>query len=230
MKPTCSLILAVCIAFSLPSWAADDDDPFLINKRDFKKQIKTVALTPIDAPEVFEMPNSVGLMIEEEITQRLQKRGYEVIPSSMLQEIRDTMEIQVGGYEIPETGQKDMARVQAVREHSYREMMFRHQMDAVALIRLSLVRADFENDRAEWHGSSQKVQSKGGGRFKGTIPASSVSLLVFDRSEELLFINSGGLEVLMSREKQQLVRIPVEAYFQDEKRIRKAAQKAVSPL
>jgi len=42
------------------------------------------------------MPATVAAILEEVITARLKKRGYMVIPSSVLAEIRKTMEEQVG--------------------------------------------------------------------------------------------------------------------------------------
>jgi len=88
----------------------------------------------------------------------------------------------------------------------------------------------FKNDRAEWDGVKQKVEHKGGGQFAGSIFVSSVAFAVFDDTDALLYSNSGGLEVLMRRERDQIVPIPAENYFQDEKLIRKAAQIALAPI
>lgn len=222
--------IAALVFLVVPAAAADDDSPFLIDKKIFKKQVKSVALTPVDAPEAVKMPDFAEAIIQEEIAKRLRKRGYEVIPASVLGDIRETMRQQVGGYQDAKTGRVVTARMQAVREHGHRELLFRHQVDAIAVIRIRVVKADYQNDNAKWDGTRQRVTHKGGGRFKGTISASSVSISIFDRKDKLLFTNRGGLEVLLKRDRQQLVPLPPEAYFKDEKRIRKAAQRAVSPL
>ena len=225
-----SLLIAVCmLLITLPAAAADKLDPYLIDKKVFKKQIKTIALAPFDVPEILEMPDGIEQMIEQELIKRLEKKRFEVIPSSVYQEIRNTMEKQVGGYNT-DAGRTDNTRVRAVREHSFREMLFRHEMDAIVLMRIGVVKAAFENDRATWHGTTQKVEHTGGGWFQGTITSSSVQLFFLDRAENLLFENSGGIEVLMQRKGSQIVRLPAESYFQDEKRILKAAQTAVKPL
>ena len=98
MKRTLTLLLG-CLLFVGVTASAQDDDPYLIDKRQFKKQFKTIALAPVDADAVLQMPDAVGQMIEQEVTKHLQKRGYTVIPTSVLADIRKMMEQQVGGYE-----------------------------------------------------------------------------------------------------------------------------------
>lgn len=230
MRKTLAALLALFVVVSLPAIAADDS-PFLIDKRDFKKQFKTIALVPVDADGLFNMPDSVAAMLEEEVTTHLEKRGYRVIPSSVLAGIRKSMEAQVGGVKDPESGQFDAAKLQAVRTHSFRELWFRHEFDALATIRVSTSRAQFENDRAEWDGVKQKVASNGRNRgYSGTIVASSVSVAVYDQTEKLMYVNYGGLEVLQMRDEAQLLAIPAENYFADEKKIRNAAQIAMKPI
>lgn len=230
MNKVLSMIVALFLVIALPVIAAEDS-PFLIDKRDFKKQFKTIALAPVDAEPMFDLPASVARMLEEEVTKHLQKRGYKVIPSSVLAEIRQTMESQVGGVTDPETGQVDAAKLQAVRTHAFREMWFKHQFDALATIRVSVSQAKFESDRAEWDGVKQKIVAKGRNRgYGGSIYASSVSFAVYDQTDKLMYVNYGGLEPLQMREEAQLVPIPADNYFADEKKIRNAAQIAMKPI
>ena len=222
-------ITATCVLLAFPA-AAADESPFRIDKKVFKRQVRMVALSPIDAAPMLQMPDSAETIIQEEITKKLEKRGFEVIPASALRQIRETMEQQVGGYQNVSTGQIEAARKRAVREHSYRELMFRYPVDAVVAIRVQVLGAEYENDRAKWDGTRQKVQHKGSERLRGQIAASSVSVSIFDRKEKLLFTNRGGLEVLFERDRRRFTPLPPGTYFQDEKRIRKAAKEAVSPL
>ena len=87
-------VLATLIAFCivLPAIAADKESPFMIEKRDFKKTYRTIALAPVDADTLLNMPESAARVIEEEVTRHLEKRGYTVIPTSALRGIRETME------------------------------------------------------------------------------------------------------------------------------------------
>jgi len=143
-----SALFALFLALAAtPSIAADDDSPFRIDKRDFKKQYKTIALSPVAATATLKMPDSVAKMIEEEVTRHLQKRGYTVLPSSVLGGIRATMAAQVGGVEDPVTGQLDAEKNKAVQTHAYRELWFQHEFDAIATIGIDILNTHFERDR-----------------------------------------------------------------------------------
>ena len=138
---------------------------------------------------------------------------------------------QVGGVEDPETGQIDAAKLRAVRDHAFREMWFRQEFDALATIRISITTVSMENDRIEWDGVKQKLEHSGRGRnYTANVAVSSVSFAVYDAANRPIYLYYGGLEPLMRREDDQVVPIPAGQFFQDEKRIRKAAQVAVDPI
>ena len=224
--------LGAVLALSVGSVAvAADDSPYFIDKRTFKKQYKVIALAPIDADPALHMPDSAARMIEEEITARLQKRGYTVLPTSVLAGIRKTMEEQVGGFTDPDTGQTDAAKVQAVRVHAFRELWFRHRPDAVATIRVEVTRADVESDTAEWDGVKQRLEREGRRlNYTARVAASSVSFTIYDETNQPLYMAYGGLEMLMKRVGESFEALDPSLYFVDEKRIRKAAQLAVKEI
>ena len=230
MKTFINTVLLGLALVALPLDAARKDDAFTVDRKSFKKVYKTIALSPIDSDPVLQMPDAVAVMVEDEITQYLEKKGFTVIPSTVLGDIRKKMEEQVGGVTNPETGGIYIERLQAVRDHGFRELWFQHQLDAVATIRVSASRVRFEKDRVEWDGVRQRVQKKGGGSFSGNIFVSSVAVAMFDDTDALLYSHRGGLEVLMRREKDQLVPIEAANYFQDEKLIRKATKLALDPI
>jgi len=213
------------------SFAAEKYDPYSIDKGTFRKAYKRIALAPVEAGAALNMPDSAKQIIEEEITRHLEKRGYTVIPSSLLKGIRSTMVEQVGGLEDPATGELDMDKVMAVHSHSLRELWFQHDFDALATARVGIIQAHVENDRAEWDGTSQKLRKKGGSlKYTASAAASTLTFSIFDATEQPLYVNYGGLEVLVMRVKQQLQPLDASEYFRDEKRIRKAAQLAVKPI
>jgi len=231
MKALLTICTALLLAIASPIGAADKDSPFYVNKREFKKQFNTIALSPVDADAQLQMPDGVGEMIEAEVTKHLQKRGYNVIPSSVLGGIRKAMEEQVGGFENAETGRIDIEKMQAVRTHSIRELWFRHELDAIATVRVSASQVPLENDSVKWDGARQTIEREGKRlKYQGQIVASSVSFAVYDQSDRVMYLNYGGLEALMMRDHEQLVPLPSDRYFKDEKRIRKAAQIAMSPI
>ena len=231
MRTLATLVLGLLAVHSPSASLAADHEPFIIEKRDFRKQYRVIALAPVDSDPILKMPESVAAMIEEEVTRHLEKRGYTVIPSTVLASIRAEMTEQVGGLENPDTGQVDPAKQQAVRGHAFREMWFRNEFDALATIRVSTTRVRMENDSVEWDGTKQRIQREGrSGNYSARIYVSSVSFAVFDAADKPLYTNYGGLEPLMWRERDQLQPLPAEQYFQDEKKIRKAAQIAMRPI
>jgi hypothetical protein len=231
MNRVVALLVSCCLLIAGAAAAASKDEAYLVDKRSFKKQFKTIALAPVDVDPYLNMPDSVAAMLEEEVTLRLQKRGYTVIPSSVLAGIRKTMEAQVGGFENPETGQVNGAKIQAVRDHAFRELWFTNEFDGLATIRVAITSVPMESDRVEWDGVTQKLEHTGGGKkYSATISVSSVSLAIYDQTNKPVYLFYGGLESLMWREKEQVVPLPVEKLFLDEKRIRKAAQTAVDPI
>jgi hypothetical protein len=228
-----TLLAAVILSFTLvlPVAAARDDSPYFVDKGEFKKQYKVIALAPVDADALFRLPDSVAQMIEEEVTRRLEKRGYEVLPSSILAGIRKTMEQQVGGIADPATGVVDTDKLRAVREHAMRELWFRNRPDAVATLRISVSTAEFAKGTAEWDGVKQKVASEGRDKgYGGDIAASSVSVAIFDEANRIKYLHYGGLELLQKRVEAMLEAIPADEYFADEKRVRNAAKVAVSEI
>lgn len=231
MKALLTFVAIFGVAASSIASAAEKYDPFNIDERTFKKEYKRIALAPVEAGTVLDMPEAAKQMIEEEITRHLEKRGFTVIPSTVLKDIRSTMVEQVGGLTDPATGELDMEKVKAVHSHSMRELWYRHEFDALATARVEIFQAQIENDRAEWDGTSQKIARKGGGlKYTATVAASTLTFSVFDETEQPIYVNYGGLEVLMMRVKDQFHPLEKSEYFQDEKRIRNAAQIAIKPI
>lgn len=231
MNKLLALVASCFLVMAGQAVAAKKDDAYLVNKRDFKKTYKTIALAPVDADAYLEMPESVAAMLEEEVTARLQKRGYTVIPSSVLTGIRKTMEQQVGGIKDPETGRVNQAKERAVREHAFRELWFQQTFDALATISVSITRVPMENDRVEWDGVKQKLVYEGRGKkYAANVSVSSVSVSIYDSASKPVYLYYGGLEPLMYRVEEQLQPLTADKFFLDEKRIRKAAQVAVDPI
>ena len=223
--------LSLCLLIAGTAAAASKKDAFLIDKRDFKKQYQVIALTPVDASAYLRMPGSVAATLEEEVTARLQKRGYTVIPSSVLAGIRKTMEEQVGGFKDPETGQVNTAKMQAVRTHAFRELWFQHKFDALADIRVSITQVPMESDRVEWDGTRQKIAYEGRSlKYTAEISVSSVSVTIYDSTDKPLYLFYGGLEPLMYRDGEQFQALTTDKLFLDEKKIRRAAEIAVDPF
>lgn len=214
------------------------DSPFLMDKRTFKKTIKTLAITPSDATSALNMPDATGRMFEAEVARRLDRMGFNLVQVDNYRKIRTRMKQQVNGYTIPGSEELDAEKIAAVREHSFREMLHRHDMDALVLIQILQVGAPFEKNKAKWDGVDQKIDRKMGGigelwgkeQYSGTTRASSLQISIIDRSDQLLFRDQGGIEVVMHLDGDMLAALPTKQLFQDEKRLKKSIQLALKAL
>ncbi len=111
------------------------------------------------------------------------------------------------------------------------DLWFKNDCDAIAVIRVAVIQAPIENDKVEWDGASEEIKKKGGGlKYTASVAASSISVSIFDVAERPLFVNYGGLEVLVMRVRKEFQPLDASEYFQDEKRIKKAVQTAMKPI
>ncbi len=230
MKNLFVCLTALCLTLSLPAWAADKYDPFLIDKRVLKKEYRRIALAPVESSASLQMPEAAKEQILALVTKHLEKRKFTVLPNTLLADIRKTMIDQVGGLKDPQTGEPDAEKIAAVQDHSWRELWFRNDLDAVATVRIDILQAPVENDKAEWDGVSQKLQKKGRLKYTATVAASTVTLTIYDQKKQPLYVNYGGLEVLMMRDKKEFKPLDPSEYFRDEKRIKKATELALKPI
>jgi hypothetical protein len=225
-----ALVGAALLAAGLAD-AADEEEPFKVDRRSFKDTYPVIALAPVDAVSYLEMPDSAAAILEEAITERLEREKFTVIPSSRLAAIRATMAEQVGGLEDPATGEIDPARLQAVRDHASRELWFREEFDALGIVSVSIFQMPIESDRVEWDGVEQRIEREGRSRdYTANVSVSSVTFTIYDSANKPIYIAYGGLEPLMYRDGEQLIPLEADRLFQDEDKIREAAEIAVDPF
>ncbi len=210
-----------------------DDSPYLIEKKKFRKSVRTVALAPLDVPDMFTLSAQMHQHLEAEATKALNKTRLKGVGIPVYQEIRTLFVQRVGGLRLDELDQKHRT---AVLDHSKREMRLRHPVDAFAEMSLRAVSAAFADDRAEWDGVKRKVKSSGDGfslfggkNYQGSIAAASFQLAIYDRSDKLLYLQRGGIDVMQERRADKLV-LREDNYLNDPKRLRKAVQMAFKPL
>lgn len=212
------------------------DTPYVLPKKEFKKRIKYVSLSPLSVHESLNLSDDMRAFVEAEANTRLNKTKLQVLGIQPYAQLRATLAEQVGGLMTAE-GLVDERRRTVVWDHAKREMRHRHPVDAFAEIGIRIVNAAFAKDRAEWDGVKQKVKSSGDGfalfggpNYQGTIAALSFQLVIYDRSDELLFVNRGGIEVLQERQGAKLVLRDEAAMLQDQKSLKKAVQLAFKGL
>ncbi len=232
----CCRILILLVSLGVPAAAVAQDSPYLLAKKDFRKAVAKVAMAPLQTPGWLTLPQEQITAIEQLAQEEMEDTRFKLIPVQTYRNIRLRMSEQVGGL-LNAAGEVDPRRRHVVWDHAQREMRLRHDMEAFAHISIVVVNALFSDDKAEWDGVSQKVKKSGDGftlfggkNYQGVIAAASFQLAIYDRADELLFVNRAGIEVLQERKKDALVPLPAEQLLRDDKRIKKAVQRAFKRL
>lgn len=225
----CSLI---CL-LAAPAYAASDS-PYLIEKKDFKKKISSVALSPLDVPDMIPLSADMRTFLETEAAKALAKKKISNQAMSEYAAIYTNFSNQIGGLRNAE-GELDAKRRALVRDHARREMRLQHAIDGFAEIALVAVSAQFSEDRAEWDGVKRKVISNdrnslfGGGKYQGSIAGVSFQLAVYDRNDKLLYLQRSGIDLLQTRQGDRLM-LRDDDFLNDTKQLKKSVQSAFKPL
>jgi len=231
-KTTWAVLLITGVFAAMPLQAQKLKDAFIdIKEKELRKEYANLAMLPVVATPAAGAPEEVLQLIEKEILEIMEDEDFQLLPAAATTAIRDQL---TALYAVPGAADNEAA----IAEHTLRELFFRHPVDGLLSVQVLPVGAAFRNDKAEWAGTSQSVESKGDGFFgavmgtgyEGTIAASAIHVTISDRSGRLLYNWMGGVEVMMQRDGEQLEPLPPEALWQSQKRIRNAVKYALKPL
>lgn len=237
MRKQILLISIICLNLgAVQTVQAAADSPYLIEKKVFKKTIKSVALSPLQVPDMIKLSDDMRAHIEAEASKELAKTKIKALGIPAYAEVKNLFASQIGGIRNA-SGEIDSLRETVVLDHTKREMRMRHAVDGFAQISLKLVNAAFADDRAEWDGVKRKVKSSGdgfslfgGGKdYQGTIASASFQLAIYDRNDTLVFLQRGGIDVMQERQGDKLV-LRTDDVVNDPKRLKKAVKMAFKPL
>jgi hypothetical protein len=223
-------VLAGCAAKAPPY------NPYTVPREQFYGRLKTVALSPITLPRELENPEPVREKFLSLLDAQLRNAGFTVVGSDRARVIWDSMATEMHGFYDPVTGQRDEAKVRAVRMHLYRELKAKYNIDAMLFSWIAVVPAKLEHDKAKWDGTSQGASRQGfwkavlGISHDGTIPALSLHVLLSDTEDTDLYRNIGGIQVLAKADVNGLQDVPRSELFVDEERNSKAVHLALDPL
>jgi|GEM_PF-1459174 len=229
------VLLALWVAGTADHAVGAKDTPYVLAKKSFKKQVKTVALSPLQVPAMFELSAEMRDFIESEASAALAKTKIDNLGGGDYRSLQAIFSQRVGS-EAAKDEAADARRERIVRDHTRREVRRRHDFDGFAEVSLVAVSATFSDDKAEWDGVKRKVKSSGDGfslfggkNYQGTIAGVSFQLAIYDRNDTLLYLNRGGIDVLQARQGEHLV-MRTDDYLSDTKRLKRAVRMAFKPL
>jgi hypothetical protein len=232
MKILMRMTMLSAVLMAAPVHAQKLSDAFMGEKeKNFRKSFEQLAMLPIQAAPVASMPNHIKELIRDEVVEILEDEDFVILPETEATTIRQQL---ADLYTEPD----NPAHKAAIEEHAARELLYRHPVDGAVSVQVLAIAAPFANDKAEWDGTSQKMEHKGDGFFGtvmgkdygGHVAASTIRIEVTDRSGRVAYRWAGGIEVMMSRNGTTLEPLPTEQLWQSEKRVKKAVAYALKPF
>jgi hypothetical protein len=198
--------LLVSMALAIPVTPVAGADARLAVERISK--IKTIGLMPLEMEEAVANPDEVASRLEGYVTERLQTRGFTVVPASEMRVIRTRAVASLGAVYDPMTGVPNRERLAALQEFSTHEYAMQHSVDATLSLVIVRRTARFEKGWCEWDGVRERVTSKSGIEDAlvqgmeigvqpgGEIPALSLAVTLVEAHGETVYTGIGGLLLL----------------------------------
>ena len=204
--------------------------------------VRALALLPLRVPDTLGLDPAAEARVQSEIDaaieSELRRRGYDVVPAETFQQIetrlRDAAGIPAGvdTSELPEGALG--ARIEAVGDHSFRELLFRHPTDWLLRGELIVVQIRTQSNYASWDGAYLEIPSQNSALrdlllpFAGTVRGVTLRLAAINRSRQPVLLNLAGLELIEIREGGDLKPIPPDELLRDPERLSDALERALT--
>jgi hypothetical protein len=215
------------------------DTPFRATKEELHMKIKTIALKPLDIPDGLGNSEKINAIFEPLIMLKLHNAGFSVVESINYTEIWKRSCEQVGGVVDPATGKSVDSRIQAAQLLCLEILKTVFHADALLTPKIEIVPAKFSDCKARWHGTSEQIDEVVlgifcvSGNMFGTVSALSLVVRVEDTQKNLLYVNSGGIQVLQRLEGflvKDIVAVNEANLFTNNERNQTAVSIALGPL
>jgi hypothetical protein len=234
MKTKC-LLLTYCLL--VLSGCGEGYSPFKIEKAEFFDKVKTVGLLPVSLQvEVHDEEKSKSLL-EENIQQKLRDVGFSIIPSSEYKAIYDNLKEAIGPLYDPNTGNLLKEKYDSLKEHTKREYLSKHKVDAFVYPSVVVVKAEWRYNRAIWHGVEEPSTGKSGflatlaaPQAYGTLPALSLRIGIGETNDEIYYLNYGGIQLCSWVQGRTFVDVPQNQLLADETKVINSIDIAMDPL
>jgi hypothetical protein len=177
-------------------------NPFKITKEEFRSKVKTVGLIPVYIQVPVGDPNKAKAEFEAGITEKLKACGLAVIPSSEYQNIYNQFKDALGPMFDPCTGRVIEEKRKTLKDHSMREYLTKHNVDALVYPGIVVVKAEWNYNLAKWDGAEEPSTGKEGfwanmaaPQAYGTVPALSLRILISNTNDDSYYLNYGGIQL-----------------------------------
>jgi hypothetical protein len=164
-------------------------------------EIKSVIISPLDM--IRERPNNMSVQqidkIDSMIAQYLEQNGIHVFSDSSLVSAWENETKKIGGFFDQTTGELIGSKINTCLTKSVTQVRQKIPVDGTVLTQFIARSAQLAGDRVYWDGCSRKLFDPNKnfiseGSFSGKIDALSLQVMIFDRDNQLVFQNIGGIE------------------------------------
>jgi hypothetical protein len=202
-------------------------DLYLVPREEFSDSIERMVLAPVAVEAAVEVPESVLMMVDSVIADRLSILGFSVIPSVVYEELWTRIVEESGGFFDPYTGERHEQRFQTAVMQLKQELRDRFDPDALVYPEIWLVEAENAYGTAMWDGASQSAA-----RMGALVMALSLIVTIEDIDGNELYVNGGGIALAerYSSELSQTVPAAPGQIFEDPERVVNAVDVALEPL
>ncbi|UCG52128.1 MAG: hypothetical protein JSW58_00820 [Candidatus Latescibacterota bacterium] len=211
------------------------NDPFLVSKKEFRQNIKIIAMAPVEMVEGLPDPTPIEEAFDSLIVAELYSAGYSVVRPHEYTAIWNRITAEEGGFR-DSTGGRDEERLTSAMFRTLKELRASFEIDAVLFPDIVVVEAQFAAGTAVWDGAEQRIETGGpatsifSGSQRGVVGALSLRVSMRGRDGTTLFVNSGGIEVLSTISGKEFSNVPRQELFTNDERNRESVKIALKPL
>jgi hypothetical protein len=227
-------VLTLCACSSTPRTVKVD--PFVTSKKAFKKTVRIIAVAPVLVPEGLPDTTHVTDKFSRLIDEELNRYGYSIVRPQEYERTWKTVVGSAGDFVDSTTGEREEVAMSRAMSRTLRELNADFEIGGVMFPSIVVVEAPFSARTAVWDGVEQRVETAGpmerflAGSQHGVVGALSLKITIRSADGKVLFVNSGGIEVLSQMVGKKFVAVPRQTLFSDEERNRRAVKVALKPL
>ncbi len=211
--------------------------PFKVDQEKFFSTIETIALAPTVVPAELAASEQRISQFESLVVNKLREAGFTVVLSHEYRDIWKRENQLIGGCFDSATGRMDATKFRKVQERTCQELEKQFNVDAILLVDILVVKANFRQFEAEWDGAEESFDVRHGvlqffdtSTTKGTVGALSMRATIKDMDGVALYVNQGGIQVLSKYGSGGFAPVPVNALLTSEERNIGAVNIALGPL
>ncbi len=214
--------------------------PFAVPAESVLATVKTIAVSsPWIEPALSDSTRRRGIAAIDSLVQdELRAGGFASVSPAVTDSLWKVIRDSAGGFFDPRTGQRDSSKENAATNALLSGLRERYHADAVLVLQVRIVSADFDKWTVTWDGTRQTFGNLGHhftnallhNTYKGRTHALSLFAFLEDVHRRPLYTGRGGLQVYVEPKNGKFVDLPDSVFFADTSRNAGAVRIALCQL